>query len=57
MYAKIIVEIGAKAVDRLFTYLVPINLRNKIKVGARVKVPFGKQILEGFVLELVDSCE
>ena len=57
MYAKIIVEIGVKAVDRLFTYLVPINLRNKIKVGARVKVPFGKQILEGFVLELVDSCE
>lgn len=54
MYAKVIVEIGVKAVDKMFTYLVPSNIRNIIKVGARVKVPFGRQFLEGFVLELTD---
>ena len=55
MYAKVIVEIGVKAVDRLFTYLIPKNIEDNIKVGARVKVPFGNQFLEGFVLELVNT--
>ena len=57
MYARVIVEIGVKAVDRLFTYLIPDNIKDKIKVGARVKVPFGKQLLEGFVLEISDVNE
>lgn len=57
MYARVIVEIGVKAVDKMFTYLVPEKMRAIIQVGARVKVPFGRQMLEGFVLELVDICE
>ena len=57
MYAHVIVEIGVKAVDKMFNYIVPDVIRDKIKIGARVKVPFGKQLLEGFVIELVDSCE
>lgn len=52
MYARVIVEIGVKAVDKMFTYVVPVGFRDKIKVGARVKVPFGHQLLEGFVLAL-----
>lgn len=55
MYASVIVEIGAKAVDKLFTYKVPDSIASLIKVGARVKVPFGKQCIEGFVLGLQDS--
>ena len=57
VYARVIVEIGVKAVDRMFTYLVPAGMKNKIKVGARVKVPFGYQFLEGFVLELTSNFE
>lgn len=57
MYAKVIIEIGVKAVDKLFIYLIPIDLRDKVKVGARVKVPFGHQMLEGFVLEIVDMVD
>lgn len=55
MYASVIVEIGAKAIDKLFTYKVPDSIAAFIKVGARVKVPFGKQCIEGFVLGLQDS--
>lgn len=55
MYASVIVEIGAKAVDKLFMYKVPDSIASFIKVGARVKVPFGKQCIEGFVLGLQDS--
>lgn len=54
MYASVIVEIGVKSVDRLFVYLVPDRFRDKIKVGCRVKVPFGRQNLEGFVVGLSD---
>ncbi|MBQ6494595.1 MAG: primosomal protein N' [Bacilli bacterium] len=60
MYASVIVEIGAKNVDRTFTYRVPSDMKSFIKIGSRVKVSFGKQLLEGFVLDLfndIDSCD
>jgi len=52
MYVKVIVEIGVKNVDKLFTYKVPKELQDKVKIGIRVKVSFGKQLLEGFILEI-----
>ena len=57
MYAKVIVEIGVKSVDKMFTYSVPKEFQNQIQVGERVKVPFGHQILEGFVLQLSEQKE
>ena len=56
MYAKVITEITAKAVDKMFIYKIPKDMK-KIKVGSRVKVPFGHQELEGFVLELTHEKE
>lgn len=55
MYASVIVEITAKAVDKTFTYKVPEIYRNLIKVGSRVKVPFGSLTLEGFVLKITNE--
>ena len=52
MYAKVIIEYGAKAVDREFTYIVPNNLVDKIKIGHRVLVPFNNKNIEGFVLDI-----
>ena len=57
MYAKVIVEYGAKAVDREFTYVIPKDLSNKIEVGHRVLVPFGNKDIEGFVLEITNKCD
>ena len=54
MYAKVIIEIGVKNVDKMFTYGVPDNMKEDIKVGCRVKVKFGSMVLEGFVLELTN---
>ena len=51
----VLVEISAKAVDKVFEYNVPSELINDIKVGIRVSVPFGRMNLEGFVLEIKDS--
>ena len=57
LYAQVIVEISAKAIDKMFTYKVPNHMKNKISVGARVKVPFSHQSLEGFVLKLTTTNE
>ena len=55
MYAKVIIEYGAKAVDREFTYIIPDELRNKLKIGHRVKVPFNNRLIEGFVLDITNK--
>ena len=52
MYADVIIEYGNKAVDTLFTYIIPDNLRGKIKIGHRVLVPFNNREIEGFVLDI-----
>ena len=52
MFADVLVELKAKRIDKTFTYLIPNNLIDKVKVGIRVLVPFGKQTLEGFVLNI-----
>ena len=50
MYADVLIEIKAKALDKTFTYKVPNNMQ--LKKGMRVLVPFGKRLLEGFVLKI-----
>lgn len=57
MYAKVIIEIVVKNVDKMFTYVVPDNMKEDIKVGCRVKVKFGSMVLEGFVLELTNAID
>ena len=52
---EVLVELKAKKIDKTFTYLVPEKLKDKVKIGIRVLVPFGKQKLEGFVLNIVDK--
>lgn len=57
MYAKVIVEVGVKNVDKMFTYIVPKEMEKDIKVGSRVRVSFGNTFLEGFVLALTNNIE
>lgn len=50
MVIDVITEIKNAGVDKTFSYLVPDNLKDKVKIGARVTIPFGRQTLEGFVI-------
>ena len=52
MYAEILIEYNNKTIDKTFTYLIPTILRDKIKVGMQVRVPFNKKIINGFVLKI-----
>lgn len=55
MVASVLVELSSRKIDRFFDYKIKEDQIEKIQVGMRVEVPFGKQILEGFVLEIKDS--
>ena len=54
-FAKIIIDQDAKALDKVFEYIVPREMT--IDVGMRVYVPFGSRVLQGFVVGLSDSCQ
>ncbi len=48
----VLVELSNKNIDKIFEYKVPNHLEKDILVGIRVEVPFGRQVLDGFVLEI-----
>lgn len=55
MVCEVLVELKSKSIDKTFTYLIPNKFKDKVKEGIRVLVPFGKQKLEGFVLNISDN--
>lgn len=55
MVVSVLVEIKFKQKEKTFDYLVPSIMENNIKLGKRVLVPFGKQKLEGFIIEIKDD--
>lgn len=58
MYADVLIEFSAKAIDQTFTYKVPEHLLGKLKKGMKVSVPFGVSgIINGFVTDIKDSCD
>lgn len=59
LYAEVILNSEALEIDRPFTYIVPIELQEKVKVGQIVKVPFGmgNKTSEGFILSLKSENE
>ncbi len=57
MYIKVLVELSAFNIDKTFTYHVPEEMVDGIKIGIRVLVPFNNQKLEGFVLDITDNIE
>jgi len=51
MIAKVIVDISASQVDKVFDYIAD----DEIKKGQRVLVPFGKRNIEGFVIDIATT--
>lgn len=55
MFAEIIIDQDAKALDRVFEYIIPEDL--EINIGMRVYVPFGNRILQGYVIGIKETCD
>ena len=59
MFAEIIINSNAKALNRIFDYIVPNDFENEIKIGTRVLVPFGRasKLEDGFVIALKETSQ
>ncbi|MEW9667564.1 primosomal protein N' [Ammoniphilus sp. 3BR4] len=57
MYAQVIVDVPHVDTDRAFDYEVPQSLSSWIAVGSRVSVPFGRRLLQGYVVGLSEQSE
>lgn len=57
MIAKVLVDLSAKAVDKLFDYVVPERLEEILEIGMRVIVPFGSQKRMGYCLDIVEKSD
>ena len=55
MYANVIIEYGVKSLNKTFIYKVPDALKDKISVGMKAYVPFGKTEVFGFVVDLKNN--
>ncbi len=51
-YAQIVLGLP---VDRAFTYSIPENFRESIKIGQRVEVPFGRRFLIGYIVGFLNK--
>lgn len=55
MYAEVIIDQDAKAIDRVFEYIIPQGL--DAAEGMRVRLPFGKRVVQGFIIKIKDQTE
>ena len=56
-FASIVIDVHHQKVDRIFTYLVPEELQDTIRIGQLVRVPFGTHdtARRGYVLKLQET--
>ena len=55
MFAKIIIDQDAKALDKVFEYKIPQDMQ--VSVGERVIVPFGARYLQGFIVAIEEKSQ
>ncbi len=57
MFADIIIDLSVESLDRTFQYRIPESGEEKIKIGSRVVIPFGKgnRRISGYVLNITEN--
>ncbi len=53
--AQVIVDVPTNQTNNAYSYLIPANLTKQVSAGMRVKVPFGRRSVTGFVIGISDS--
>ena len=52
MLASVVIEYSVKSLNKVFDYLIPDDIKDIIKIGHKVIVPFASSKVEGFVLNI-----
>lgn len=53
LYARVVIDLPIN-IESSYLYLIPEEIKDEIKVGSAVYIPFGKQELIGFITEIGD---
>ncbi|MCL2569760.1 MAG: primosomal protein N' [Firmicutes bacterium] len=57
MIATVVIDAVLSNDDKVFDYIIPAELAEKVYVGSRVMVPFGPRDTEGFVLGIKETTD
>ena len=57
MLASVIVEYSVKSLNKVFDYIIPNNIKDIIRIGHKVIVPFASKEVEGFVLKIHNNVD
>ena len=58
MIAEVIINTNAKELNKTYDYIIPDSIKNIVKIGSRVFVPFGRtKQEEGFVIGFKKTSE
>ncbi|QLY40046.1 primosomal protein N' [Hujiaoplasma nucleasis] len=57
MFAKVLVDVKSKNVDKMYDYLIPKKYENILTLGSRVIVPFGSRQVMGYCLGISEHSE
>jgi len=57
LFADVIIDISASALDRSFQYRIPESLKERAKVGCPVRIPFGKgnSLRKGYIIGIGET--
>lgn len=57
LYADVIVDISHEKLDKVFQYKIPDSLKERIKRGSVVEIPFGNgnRITKGYIIDITDK--
>ena len=59
MYADVIVDISFEKLDRIFQYGIPEHLKQQIKIGSQVEIPFGNgnRKIKGYIISFSETTQ
>lgn len=59
MYVSVVIQNSTREFDKFYDYIVPDNMKDCIRPGVRVIVPFGKgnRLCEAFVMAVKETSE
>lgn len=59
LYAGVVVDISHEKLDKIFQYIIPAGMEDKIYAGVMVYIPFGKsnRQITGYVIDITDKAD
>ena len=59
MFADIIIDISHEQLDKTFQYNIPDELRDIVKIGSLVNIPFGRanKMIQGYVINMGEEAK